>query len=67
MPKIVINPELCKGCKLCITVCPKKLICQGEAFNSKGAKSMIQINEDECTGCKLCAIMCPDAAISVYK
>lgn len=67
MAKIVVDPELCKSCKLCIAVCPQGLIVVGDATNSKGVKPVTQINEDKCTACKLCAIMCPDVAINVYK
>lgn len=67
MAKIVVAPELCKECKLCIGVCPKKIIQIGSDMNSKGYYYAHQMDEAACTGCKLCAIMCPDAAISVYK
>ncbi len=67
MAKIVVDEELCKGCKLCISVCPRGLIKVGEKFNSKGILSVTQINEDQCIACKLCGIMCPDSAISVYR
>ncbi len=67
MSKIVVEKELCKGCLLCLDVCPKKLIRQSDSFNSKGYKYVEQIDEEKCTGCKLCGVMCPDAAINVYK
>ncbi len=67
MAKIIINSDLCKGCKLCIAVCPKGLIQVGDAINAKGIKTVVQVNEEMCIGCKLCGIMCPDAAISVYR
>jgi NAD-dependent dihydropyrimidine dehydrogenase PreA subunit len=28
-PFIEIDPELCKGCKLCIPICPKEVIAIG--------------------------------------
>lgn len=67
MAKIVINSELCKGCRLCIAVCPNSLIKVGDFINDKGIKPVIQVNEEKCIGCKLCGIICPDAAISVYR
>jgi 2-oxoglutarate ferredoxin oxidoreductase subunit delta len=67
MSKIVVDPERCKGCKLCLAACPKKLIAIGDAINSHGYRYAKQIDADKCIGCKLCAIMCPDSAISVYK
>lgn len=66
MPKIVIDKDLCKACKLCIIHCPRQLIALGDELNSKGERYAVQINEKNCTGCKICGIMCPDAAISVF-
>lgn len=67
MAKVVINEDLCKGCRLCIPVCPKQLLIVGETFNKRGIKPVTQVHEEDCIGCKLCAIMCPDSAISVYR
>lgn len=67
MNKIVVNQELCKGCGLCIHVCPLSLIRMSQEYNSKGLNYVYQVDEHVCTGCRLCAIQCPDAAIEVYK
>ncbi len=64
--KIIINTERCKGCGLCITVCPKKSIVISTQSNSTGyfpAKA----NNNDCSGCAACAIMCPDAVIEVLR
>jgi len=67
MAKLVLDRELCKGCLLCTTACPKGLLKKGEGFNSKGHYTVTIECEDRCTGCTLCAEMCPDVAILVYK
>lgn len=67
MNKIVIDKELCKGCYLCMNVCPQKIIAVGAHSNSKGYLYVEQVTPEKCTACKLCSIMCPDAAIEVYK
>lgn len=67
MANIKVNSELCKGCKLCINVCPQKIIIVGEDVNLKGYRYIKQIQEEKCTGCQLCAVMCPESAIEVYK
>lgn len=67
MARIVVDPERCKGCKLCLAVCPKSLIMIGNDINSHGYYYATQISAEQCTACKMCAIMCPDSAISVYK
>jgi len=65
---IVINTERCKGCCLCITACPKKILRLAERkVNPKGYPYVEQFNMDECTGCASCAIVCPDGCISVYR
>lgn len=67
--RIVVNEEKCKGCALCSTACPYKLIVMAEWFNSKGYHPALVTDErsGECTGCALCARMCPDVAITVYR
>lgn len=64
--KIAIDTERCKGCGLCVAVCPKGSIVICEKSNKKGYFPAQQ-GKDECTGCALCALMCPDVAIEVYR
>jgi len=64
--KIVIDTERCKGCGLCVAVCPKGSIVICEKSNKKGYFPAQQA-KDECTGCALCALVCPDAAIEVCR
>ncbi len=69
---IRINRELCKGCGLCITACPKRTISISDNLNTKGYHPA-EYTENEkdkdrkCTGCTLCAIICPDIAIEVFR
>ena len=65
--KIVIDKNRCKGCQLCIDMCPKKNIRLAEDFNEKGYHFVIFEESDECTGCTFCGRICPDMAIEVYK
>ncbi len=67
MPKILVDKTLCKGCELCVGVCPKKILRLSSEINSMGNYFICQTDETVCIGCKLCAIMCPDLAISVFK
>jgi 2-oxoglutarate ferredoxin oxidoreductase subunit delta len=68
---IVIDEELCKGCYLCISVCPNKVITISEKLNHQGyypAEANNDNNEgNNCTGCAMCATICPDVAIEVYR
>jgi len=67
MGKITIDREKCKGCLLCVSVCPKKLIVVDKKLNKKGIKPVRFEENPECLGCMMCAIICPDCCIEVYK
>lgn len=64
--KIIINTERCKGCGLCVRICPKQVIVISETSNSNGFFPA-QSDNCGCTGCAMCAIMCPEAIIEVYR
>jgi 2-oxoglutarate ferredoxin oxidoreductase subunit delta len=68
--KIKIDRELCKGCQLCMEVCPNKNIEVDETLNKKGyspARFKDKQNDKGCTGCAQCALVCPEVAIEVYR
>lgn len=65
--KIEINQELCKGCELCISFCPKKLITLSDKLNAAGYLPSAFNDSKECTGCATCATVCPEVAIEVYR
>ena len=67
MPKLVVNKNRCKCCKLCIDTCPQKIIGLSRDFNDLGGQYAVQLDESKCTGCKFCGMICPDSAISVYR
>jgi 2-oxoglutarate ferredoxin oxidoreductase subunit delta len=65
---IVIDENRCKGCALCVSVCPKQLIHMSDGFNPHGYRpARLMDPASECTGCVLCATICPDVAITVYR
>jgi len=63
--KIFIDPERCKGCEYCCSVCPKQIIRLSNDYNSKGYHYAIPRSDKECSGCRFCAIMCPEIAIEI--
>lgn len=67
MPKVTINEERCKGCGLCATACPKKLVVMSDKLNKKGYHPATISDIKKCLGCAMCATMCPDVAITVEK
>jgi len=64
--KITIDTQRCKGCGLCVVVCPTHGIVISTVSNKKGYFPAQRTNSD-CTGCGLCAIICPDAVIKVFR
>ena len=70
--KITIDRERCKGCYLCIEVCPNDRIEVDDSLNKKGYspalfKKNVKEGEAGCVGCGQCALVCPEVAIEVYR
>ena len=65
MPRIVISPDSCKGCELCVEACPQKILGMGKRINSKGYVYAEVVEQMRCIGCRLCCITCPDMAIEM--
>lgn len=64
---IEVSDLYCKGCELCISVCPQEVLKLDEQRLTPGGYHPAHIYKDGCTGCAVCALMCPDAAITVYR
>ncbi|NMB69563.1 MAG: 4Fe-4S dicluster domain-containing protein [Chloroflexi bacterium] len=65
--RIVVDDVFCKGCELCASVCPQKVIQMApERITAKGYHPA-ELFKDGCTGCAVCAVICPEAAITVYR
>ena len=59
--------EACKGCGVCVEVCPTKVIVQGPKVNNKGYRYTVLTDGIDCIGCSSCAMVCPDSCLTVYK
>lgn len=64
---VSIDTQRCKGCSLCVAVCPQKVLDLSKDPNAKGYYFAQQVNPEKCTGCAMCAQMCPDVAIRVFR
>ncbi len=68
MNKVTFNVNLCKGCGLCVTACPKKILSLAEStLNAKGYHPATITDQEKCIGCAMCATICPDVVIKVEK
>ena len=65
--RISIDRERCKGCELCISVCPRHLLIMSAALNRQGYHVSETPRAEECLGCLKCARMCPEAAIEILN
>jgi len=68
MAIVKIRADYCKGCQLCIEVCPKHLLAVTDVFNELGIQPVEVVGDaDECSGCMSCVLMCPEAAIEIIE
>lgn len=66
--KVTFNENICKGCELCTTVCPVKIVVMDKRrINAKGYHPATVVEMDKCIGCANCATICPDSVISVER
>lgn len=59
--EVLVNRPWCKGCGLCVSVCPKKVLELDERVKS------VPVRMDDCIGCHQCDFICPDLAITVNE
>jgi len=67
MERIQFNILRCKGCGLCVGVCPQRTLKISEQLNSAGNPYVEITDVDKCNGCGMCFQMCPDLAIEIEK
>ncbi|SMG10287.1 4Fe-4S dicluster domain-containing protein [Dethiosulfovibrio salsuginis] len=59
--EVIINKPWCKGCSLCIDICPKKVLALDERQKAEPFEMA------KCIGCRQCENICPDLAITVKE
>ncbi len=65
--KYSIDVDRCKGCGLCVSTCPKKVLEISSKINAKGYYPANQARPEDCNFCTTCCIMCPDVAITITE
>lgn len=66
MAEVRILQQYCKGCGLCIDVCPSGCLSMGGQTNEHGIETAMVVEGAGCSGCLQCHTVCPDAAIEIY-
>ncbi len=62
MPRrISINHDLCRGCNLCLEMCPKQVFQESSEIGAAGFRLKQVALPDECTACGLCELYCAGA------
>lgn len=59
LKELSINREWCKGCGICVSFCPKKVL------ELDAREKVVAIRPEDCICCKMCELRCPDLAIEV--
>ncbi len=65
MSKIKLDFSRCKGCYLCVSVCPKGVLAPSNELGAKGFEIVQIVNGEACIGCGACYKMCPDYCIEI--
>lgn len=64
MEKVLVNKSRCKGCYLCVDICPKKAISVDEHVNEKGYLP-VNVDLSLCIACGSCYRICPDYVFTI--
>ncbi|HOO77591.1 MAG TPA: 4Fe-4S dicluster domain-containing protein [bacterium] len=67
MAEVRIDFEHCKGCTVCVDVCPRGVLVRAPRTNLRGVHPAQPQPGKECVGCGLCALVCPDLAITIVE
>ena len=62
-----IDSDRCKGCGLCVDVCPKNVLEISGEVNARGYFPVFQARPEDWIHCSVCCIMCPDVAITISE
>jgi len=65
--EIKLEQNWCKGCYICVKICPKKVFDISELEGKHGFREVIVARPEDCIGCMLCENFCPDFAIEVTR
>lgn len=62
---VLVDEKACKGCGICIAMCPMKILAFSEDHNEMGVRYPRVSDQAKCVKCGNCMIYCPDFAMVV--
>jgi 2-oxoglutarate ferredoxin oxidoreductase subunit delta len=65
--KFHVDQNHCKGCGLCVSICPKNVLKISDEVNANGYFPVCQARSEDCNFCAMCCVMCPDVALSITE
>ena len=64
---VELVPKFCKGCGLCINICPTGTLLFHDDPENKWGVAVVVDAPENCIGCRQCENQCPDCAIFAYR
>ncbi len=64
--RVIIIPDHCKSCGICIAKCPLKALSFGQKLGLFSLP-IPEVDLKKCTACDICSRFCPDDAIKIEK
>jgi len=61
---VIVDPEKCVECDICVDICPLNIIEQDDETEHRRRFERIEIIPEKCIGCALCKKACPVGAIN---
>ena len=60
---IYIDEDYCKGCDICIELCPTYVFEKSEDINQLGYYVPVPVRIEDCNACMICDLICPELAV----
>lgn len=65
---VELSEELCIGCGLCVSACPRKILAIYDDKVNKNGNHIVGITDTtKCIGCGSCTMICPNSVIKLIK
>lgn len=64
MIKNKAKTERCKGCGLCVNICPTDALTLSKSVNEKGY-NYVEVDQEKCIQCGSCYRICPDYVFEI--